>query len=112
MNKRQRKKYRLGEFRQLGFELRFCTPATWTDAEQGAFWDECIRQVEALRLAVGGGTGVCWEVFVTGLHDQDSVSPAQRQALLDWLAVHPAVSEIVAGQLEDAWHPAADEAVA
>jgi len=105
MNKRQRKKHRRGEFRELGFELRFCTPEAWSEDEQEAFWVECIRHVEALGLAVGGGSGVCWDVFVTGLRGRDSVSPAQRQALLDWLAAHPGVSKIWAGRLEDAWYP-------
>lgn len=105
MNKRQRKKHHLGEFVQLGFELRFCTPADWSDESQVAFWDACIGQVEALGLAVGGGTGVCWNVFVTGSRNHDSVTPAQRHALVGWLTAHPAVSEIRPGELEDAWYP-------
>lgn len=105
MNKRQRKKHHLGEFQELGFALRFCTPGSWSDDEQGAFWRECISRVEALGLAVGGGSGECWDVFVTGLRGRDSVTSAQRQALLDWLAAHPHVSEIRGGELEDAWYP-------
>lgn len=104
MNKRQRKKHRLGEFQELGFELRFCTPATWSDAEQGTFWDACIGEVEALGLSVGGGVGTCWEVYVTGLKPRASVTPEQRSALMAWLTAHPAVSEVRAGALEDAWH--------
>lgn len=105
MNRRQRKKHRRGEFQQLGFELRFCTPADWSDAEQTSFGDVCIRKVGAFELAVGGGTGVCWNVFVTGSRNRDSVTPAQREALLGWLAAHPAVSDIRPGELEDAWYP-------
>jgi len=105
MNKRQRKKHRLGEFQQLGFELRFGTPQDWTDAEQNAFWDECIARVESLGLAVGGGAGVTWDVFVTALRDRGSVTSEQRASLLAWLAAHPGVSQIEAGSLEDAWYP-------
>lgn len=104
MNKRQRKKHHLGEFQELGFELRFCTIASWTDAEQLCFWDECIGRVEALGLSVGGETGTRWGVFVSGLAARTGVTAAQRQALLDWLTVHPAVSDVRAGPLEDAWH--------
>lgn len=103
MNKRQRKKHRLGEFQELGFELRFHTPEHWTDDEQGAFSDACIRQVEALGLCVGGGTGTDWEVFVCGFAERATVTAAQRQTLIDWLAAHPDVSQIAAGPLVDAW---------
>jgi hypothetical protein len=107
MNKRQREKHRLGEFQELGFELRFCTPAGWPDAQQLDFWDAAITQVEALGLSVGGGTGTCWDVYVTSLADRGTVTPAQRQALVDWLAAQPAVSELRASPLEDAWHEGA-----
>ncbi|AHG92877.1 protein of unknown function DUF469 (plasmid) [Gemmatirosa kalamazoonensis] len=107
MNKRQRKKYRLGEFQELGFELGFCTPADWSDDEQLDFWDAAIAQIEALGLAIGGGTGTCWDVYVSSLAERGTVSPAQRDALLDWLAAQPGVSDVRAGPLEDAWHDGA-----
>ena len=107
MNKRQRKKHRLGEYQELGFELRFCTPADWSEQQQLNFWDAAITQIEALGLSVGGGTGTCWDVYVTTLADRGNVTPAQRQALADWLAVHPAVSDLRVGPLEDVWHEGA-----
>lgn len=106
MNKRQRRKHRLGEFRELGFELRFSTPGSWSEEGQDVFREECIDQVEALGLAVGGGTGIHWGVFVTALRDRGTVTAEQRQALLRWLAGRPELSELHAGVLEDAWHPA------
>ena len=107
MNKRQRKKRRLGEFQELGFELQFCTPADWSEDEQLDFWDAAITQIEALGLSVGGGTGICWDVYVTTLSDRGTVTPVQRQALADWLMAQPAVSELRPGPLEDAWHEGA-----
>lgn len=104
MNRRQRKKRRLGEFRELGFELRFRTPDAWTDQERNGFWDACIECMEALGLAVGGGTGRCWDVFVTSASERASVMPEQRQALLDWFEDQAVVSDVRAGDLEDAWH--------
>lgn len=103
MNKRQRKKHRRGEFQELGFALQFRTPDDWPDAQQHDFWVQCIGQIEALGLVVGGGTGVCWNVFVTG-RPRHSVTVAQRQALLDWLKAHWATSDVHAGPLQDAWH--------
>ena len=107
MNKRQRKKHRLGEYQELGFELRFCTPADWSGSQQLDFWDAAIRQIEALGLSVGGGTGTCWGVYVTTLAARGTVTSAQRQALADWLAAHPAVTDLRAGPLEDAWYESA-----
>jgi hypothetical protein len=104
MNKRQRKKHRIAEFQELGFALRFCTPASWSRGEQDAFWNECIRRVEDLGLALGGGTGECWDVFVTTLRERGSVTVEQRQALLEWLGAQPGISAIQAGGLEDAWY--------
>ncbi|HSU17375.1 YggL family protein [Longimicrobium sp.] len=107
MNKRQRKKHRLGEFQELGFELRFCTPADWSEAQQLDFWDAAITRIEALGLSVGGGTGTCWDVYVMAFQERRTVTPALRQALVDWLAAQPAVSGLRAGPLEDAWHEGA-----
>jgi hypothetical protein len=107
MNKRQRKKHRLGEFQELGFELRFCTPESWSEEGQYAFGDACIEQIEMLDLSVGGRAGICWDVYVSGLKERSTVTPPQRQALVDWLRAHPAVSNVQAGALEDAWHDGA-----
>lgn len=107
MNKRQRKKHRLGEFQELGFSLRFCTPADWSEDQQLDFWGAAITQTEALGLSVGGGTGTCWDVNVTTLPARGTVTPAQRQGLVDWLTAQPAITELRAGPLEDAWHEGA-----
>ena len=88
-----------GEHPTLGFELRFRTPATWQDEQRMAFWDACIRHIEALGLAVGGGTDEWWSVFVTSTDEGNSVTPAQRDALLVWLDAHPHVLDVHAGQL-------------
>lgn len=106
MNKRQRKKHHLGEFQELGFELAFCTPVDWTDGQQLDFWNAAITQIEALGLSVGGGTGRCWDVYVMSLA-RGTVTPSQRQGLVDWLAAQPAVSDLRAGALEDAWYEGA-----
>lgn len=105
MNKRQRKKHRVGEFQQLGFELRFATPETWSASTADASWDACINRVESLGLAIGGGTGVQWDVFVAPLKQRSTVTLTQQRALRDWLGAQPGVSDIQASELMDAWHP-------
>lgn len=79
--------------------MRFRTPATWNDLQRVAFWDACIQQVEALDLAVGGGSDEWWNVFVTSTREGNSVTPAQRDALLAWLDAQPGVCELKAGEL-------------
>lgn len=102
MNRRQRRKHRTGEFQELGFDLQFKTPAAWTDEQQLAFWNALIDEVEKRGMSIGGSSGEPWEVFVTGA-DHASVSPDERQAIIDWLGARQGVTELEAGPLEDAW---------
>ncbi|HEY9225640.1 MAG TPA: 50S ribosome-binding protein YggL [Gemmatimonadaceae bacterium] len=110
MNRRQRKKHRIAEFVELGFELKFALPSDWADDQVDVFWERAITTIESLGLGVAGGTGHDWGVFVTGLRERVSVSESQREALLAWLAEQPGVSSLVASQLRDAWHDA-DEGI-
>lgn len=104
MNRRQRKKHRRGEFAEYAFALRFTLPSQWAEAEQLQFWDRAIAQIESLGLAIGGGVGASWDVFVIGLGGRHSVSPARRQALITRLAADPDVTALEAGPLVDAWY--------
>ena len=106
MNRRLRKKHRVGEFTERGFELRFAIPTHWDETEQLRFWDRAIERIESLGLAVGGGVGTRWDVFVTRLADRGSVSRAQRQALMESLAADPDVSALHVGPLVNAWSDA------
>lgn len=87
--------------RDLGFRLRFQTPDRWSDAEHRTFWDACIDEVERLGLTVGGGSGPRWDVFVAGRGPGRTVTPADRENLVTWLAANPGVTELAAGPLED-----------
>jgi uncharacterized protein len=104
MNRRQRKKQRLGEFQELGFSLAFALPERWTEDQQLAFWDRAIEQIESLGLMIGGGVGPSWDVVVAASEHRHSVTAAQRQALVDFLAADPDVAELRAGALVDVWH--------
>lgn len=106
MNRRLRKKHHVGEFTERGFELRFAIPTHWNETEQLRFWDRAVERIESLGLAVGGGVGTRWDVFVTRRADRGSVSPAQRQALIDCLAADLEISALHAGPLVDAWSDA------
>ncbi|GGY21859.1 YggL family protein [Paludibacterium paludis] len=99
-NRRQRKKFHVGEFQELGFALNVRFHAPLDEAACDAYVDALIEVVERMGLAYGGGdTGG----FVT-TWERGSVTPAQRDALLAWVRGYPAVSEANASELQDAWY--------
>lgn len=104
MNKRIRKKHRLGEFQELGFELVFSTPESWTEADHDAFWLDFIEALERLDLGYGGGGRERWEGFVTRLDGRGSVTEEQRAGLVEWLEGRDGISEVRASTLKDAWY--------
>lgn len=106
MKKRLRKKLRLREFQQLGFEVSFRLPDDLHDSGLDAFWDSFIGQaIEAPGLMCGGGCGRVWDVFVVR-SGRASATEDDRRSVATWLEQHPQVSDIRIGPLVDAWHSA------
>lgn len=106
MKKRLRKKLRLGEFRQFGFEVSFRLPENLGDDGVDAFWDTFIREaIEVPGLMCGGGCGREWDIFVCR-PDRKSATEEDRRVTASWLEGHVHVSDIHIGPLVDAWHPA------
>jgi len=112
MNKRLRKKKHLGEFRELGFLLRFqIDPALSTEARD-ALIDRWLQEnIEAHGLSFGGGGLHAFEGFVCRA-DRGSATDAHRAAVASWLAAQPGVTGHAVFPLVDAWygHEKADEA--
>jgi uncharacterized protein YggL (DUF469 family) len=103
MKRRLRKKLHKGEFRQLGFNLQFdYTGDTNIDKIFDAFLDDFIGAVEGFGMYVGGGGHSHFDYFV--YCDKKSVTPEQRQALIDWLTIRPDVTNVIADELRDAWY--------
>lgn len=100
-----RKKRRLGEFREFGFELAFTLPVELSESQVLGFWDEVIDEVESRNLRVGGASGHRWDVYVTRAA-RGSATEEDREALRAWLERHSLVSEVRVGELTDAWHAA------
>lgn len=104
MNKRIRKKHRIGEFQELGFELAFRFAETMDPATADAVIEQFLAEaIAANDLAF----------FGSGLHSVDgtaisalrgSVSPAQRDTVDAWLAARSEVESHTVGPLSDAWH--------
>lgn len=103
MKKRLRKKLHKGEYRELGFELKFDYTGDAGGQESiDQFNMPFIEAIENIGLMVGGGGCRHHDYFVARY--RASVLPEQRQAVIDWLGQRPDVANIVAGPLKDAWY--------
>ncbi len=106
MKKRLRKKLRVGEFREFGFEVSFRLPDDLDEAGLEAFEDSFIWQtMEAAGFMCGGGCGRLWDIFVTRA-GRGSATEEDRRNIAGWLERHPLLSDIRLGPLVDAWHSA------
>lgn len=106
MKKRLRKKLRLGEFRELGFEVSFRLSDGLDQPGLNRFWDSFIGEaIEARGLMCGGACGRVWDVFVTRA-GRGSAAEQDRRDLAGWLERYANVSEVWIGPLIDAWHSA------
>lgn len=104
MKKRLRKKLRLGEFRQFGFEVAFSLPEDLGDEGVDAFCEAFIGEaIETPGLMCGGGCGRVWDVFVVR-SGRASTAEEDRRNVRAWLERHPLVSGIRIGPRVDAWH--------
>ncbi|CAG9168854.1 YggL family protein [Cupriavidus respiraculi] len=106
-NARQRKKHRVGEFQEMGFEfsadLADATAAN-TDDLLGRFIEEAVEPAE-LAVAAGINDGALHGFAVAG-GKRGSVTPEQRERLEQWLRNAGAFSNVQVGPLRDAWHGA------
>jgi uncharacterized protein YggL (DUF469 family) len=102
MRRRLRKKKRLGEFLELGFEVSAELAAGLEPAGFEAFIDRVIEAVEARRLGFAGGGSTRFEGFVARL-DRGSATEADREALAAFLTSDAVVVTHQVGPLVDAW---------
>lgn len=107
LNRRQRKKLRVGEFQQLVFEVRIRFHHPMDDATHDAFLDGFIALIESRQLAVGGMGGRLPILETDGIVSawgRGSPSEADRQAVVDWLYRQPEVASAQAGDFIDGWY--------
>lgn len=118
MNKRLRKKKRLGEFNWLGFKVHVAWKTELSNEEIHAFYDAYIPFVEKHDFGVHGlisERGM--EQYVAKMiatkrrmrgwrrRFRDAHCTEQdRLILLQWLQSHPNVAEFVVGPLRPGWH--------
>jgi uncharacterized protein YggL (DUF469 family) len=101
-SRRLRKKLRLGEFQQLGFEISITLKPNLEIDALDRFLDEFILDtIEKNALAFGGGTDCGF--ITTWKHG--SASEAHRTIVKDWLSRRSEVVSVTLGPLVDAWYP-------
>jgi len=107
LNARQRKKMRVGEFRELGFHII----ATFKDGvaadAQDALLDGWLTAVDDADVSFGGHfdgaarlEGVVFPVGGVKITDE------MRASLVDWLKARSEITAVEAGELIDLWHTA------
>lgn len=100
-SRRLRKKMRVGEFQELGFEYELKVRKALSDEEEEALMDRFVTQLLIPRNLAAAG----WvrEGFVTTFA-RGSVSEEDRQATQAWLTAQPEVGEATVSALKDAWY--------
>ncbi|WP_420476420.1 50S ribosome-binding protein YggL [Noviherbaspirillum sp. ST9] len=103
-NLRQRKKLRLGEFQEFGFDVTAGLTKELNQAEREAFIDALIVAVGEQGLLFGGGFNGGFEGFVVVDALRGSVTEEQREAFKKWLETRQELKDVVVGPLKDAWY--------
>lgn len=107
LNRRQRKKLRVGEFQELVFEVRMQFHQPMDGASHDAFLDGFIELTESRYLAVGGMGGQLPLLGTDGIVSalgRGSPTEANQQAVLEWLRHRPEVASAEVGDLVDGWY--------
>jgi uncharacterized protein YggL (DUF469 family) len=102
MNKRIRKKHRVGEYTEWGFAATFTLADHVTGAGVHEFLERLTAEVlEPRGLQCGGGGDRGWELFVFKPEGQ-SASEEDRAAVSGWLTGRAELIEVTVSPLTDA----------
>ncbi|MGC4083001.1 MAG: 50S ribosome-binding protein YggL [Vicinamibacterales bacterium] len=105
MKRRLRKKKRLGEFQELGFEVSYRVRSDVSEEDRETLiWNFLQEGIEGNDLRAGGGGGESPEFFVVSARRRGSVTDAQRRAVGDWLSKTSRITAFNVGPLRDAWY--------
>lgn len=100
-SRRQMKKLRIGEFRELGFSVSMELHRLLTGDEQDAFLSELLDQlIEARGLVYGGGA----DMGFVSYPGRGSATEEDREAVSAWLSARAEVKTVTVGPLQDGWH--------
>lgn len=104
MRRRLRKKKRVGEFQELGFEVTMELREGLSEADAAAFFDRWIDAIEVRRLAFGGGGGGGRYGGFVVRAGRGSATDDDRASLSAILQADAVVVGHEAGKLRDAWY--------
>ena len=100
-SRRLRKKMRVGEFQELGFEYELKLKQPLTPEQEEALMDRLLNELILPRNLTASGR--VSEGFVTA-YLRGSATEDDRQATKAWLAAQPEVAEATVSALKDAWY--------
>jgi uncharacterized protein len=103
-NQRQRKKLRLGEFQELGFDVTAKSSKELSTSERQEFVDRLIETLSERGLLFGGGFNDFLEGFVVVDALHGSVTEQQQESFTAWLESCPELTNVQVGPLKDAWY--------
>lgn len=101
MKKRIRKKKRVGEFQEFGFDVDASLRSNMDREALHAFSDRFIAHIEEHNLAFGGGIGPMVGGFITRF-ERGSATEDDRACITTFLKSDPDVIQHDVGALRDA----------
>ena len=104
LKRRLRKKFHLGEFQELGFEIFANLKTDLNENEFYNFLDEFIDVIEENKLLFGGGGRESWEGFVNSARKFASPTDTDREKIKVWLENRREVIDCKVGEFLDAWN--------
>lgn len=100
-SRRLRKKLRMGEFQELGFEVEMKLATNVTPAEEDSFMDAFLSGIIEPRSLIFAG-GINSGFVARG--GRASATEDDRESVRRRLLSRPEVESVVIGPLIDAWH--------
>lgn len=104
LKRRLRKKFHIGEFQELGFEIYVESKSNLSETDFDKFYDEFIEKIEENKLSFGGGGPKVWQGFVTSPIKHQSPTDQQRENIKNFLESLPDIAKCEVGKLKDAWY--------
>lgn len=106
LKRRLRKKFHVGEFQELCFEIKVFLKEELSESEFDVFTDDFILEaIEKNQLMFGGGgDSKYWEGFASSAKKYNSPTEKQREEVRNWLENREEIIDFEIGDFRDAWY--------
>lgn len=106
LKRKLRKKNHVGEFQELGFEIKVRLKEGLTETEFDTFTHYFILEaIEKTQLMFGGGgDSIKWEGYASSAKKYNSPTNDQKEKVRNWLEKREEVAEFHIGDFRDAWY--------